>query len=282
MRNFGIVEKSRTAECLPIPRSLITTIPNKEEIAMTNSTIPLSSDVIQPEIGNQQVTQIEIGWLAGFIDGEGYIGITEYKTRNRHVSYSCAIQISNTDEAMILKAQQIVQKIGVNPYIRTHGYGVRNMPKSKIVYVLVIHRMNKIIPVLELVNSHLTGLKKERGILILEYCQLRLQSFKPGSHYNIMTEREAQIIDLCIAKQKRGTSETTREAQLERSKLMLAKSYINKREYAKKREADPIHHARRIELQKTRRGTKEGREKEKEYRTALNIRRKDALRSVLN
>lgn len=233
------------------------------------------------EMDDQQVTQIEIGWLAGFIDGEGYIGIQGYKTRNRHASYSCAIQISNTDEVMIFKAQKIIQKMGVNPYIRTHGFGERNQPWRKIVYVLVIHRMNKIISVLESVNPHLTGTKKERGELVLEYCQLRLQNYKPGSHYNIMTEREAQIIDLCIAKQKRGTSETTREAQLERSKLMLAKSYINKREYNKNRENDPDIHAKRIERQRTRRGTPEGREKEREYRTALNIRRKDALRSVL-
>jgi hypothetical protein len=237
-------------------------------------------DEMKIEMDNQQVTQIEIGWLAGFVDGEGYIGISEYKTRNHKVSYSCAIQVSNTDEAMILRAQKIIQKMGVNPYIRTHGYGKRNKPKSKIVYVLIIHRMNKIIPVLEIINSHLTGMKKERAELVLEYCQSRLQTWIPGSHYNILTERQAQIIDLCIAKQKRGTSETTREAQLERSKLMLAKAYLNKEKYRKEYESNPVNHARTIEAQRVRRATPKGREKEREYRRQLNIRRKDALRSV--
>jgi hypothetical protein len=181
-------------------------------------------DEATAEIGNQQVTQIEIGWLAGFIDGEGYIGISEYKTRRCHPSYSCALQVSNTDEAMILKAQKIIQKVGVNPYIRTHGYGIRNKPKSKIVWVLIVHRMNKLIPVLELVNPYLTGMKKERGELVLEYCQSRLRTWIPGSHHNVMTEREAQIVESCIAKQKRGTSETTREAQLANSELNRQKS----------------------------------------------------------
>jgi hypothetical protein len=181
-------------------------------------------DEEKSEMDNQQVTQLEIGWLAGFVDGEGYIGIGEYKTRRRHPSYSCALQISNTDEAMILKAQAIIQKMGVNPYIRTHGHGVRNKPKSKIVWVLVVHRMNKLIPVLELINPHLTGSKQERGELVLEYCRSRMKNWVPGSHHNITTEREAQIIESCIAKQKRGTSETTRKAQLENSELNRQKS----------------------------------------------------------
>ena len=232
-------------------------------------------DEANAEMGNQQVTQIEIGWLAGFIDGEGYIGISQYKTRNRRTSYSCAIQICNTDEAMILKAQKIIQKMGINPYIKADGYKLKNKESHKNVWTLKVHRMNKIIPILETVNPYLTGTKKERGELVLEYCQSRLQSFVPGSHYNIMTEREAQIIDFCIAKQKRGTSETTREAQLERSKLMLAKAYVNKQEYNRKYQKDPVNHARTMDLQRNRR------ENEREYRQQLNIRRKDALRSEL-
>jgi hypothetical protein len=182
------------------------------------------ADEAKAEMDNQQVTHIEIGWLAGFIDGEGYIGISEYKTRRRHPSYSCALQISNTDEKMIQKAQGIIKKIGVNPYIRTHGHGVRDMPKSKIVWVLIVHRMNKLIPILEIVNPHLTGGKKERGELVLEYCRSRLKTWVPGSHHIMMTEREAQIVELCIAKQKRGTSETTRAAQLKNSELNRQKS----------------------------------------------------------
>lgn len=216
----------------------------------------ISGDEAIAEMGNQQVTQYEIGWLAGFVDGEGYIGISQYKTRRRKTSYSCAIQVSNTDEKMILKAQQIVQKIGVNPYIRTHGYGERNKKKSKIVYVLVVHRMGKIIPILEAINPYLTGLKKERADLVLEYCKSRMNSYVPGSHYNVITERESQIIELCIAKQKRGTSETTRKAQLERKEKMMAQARQTKKEYDKKYSKDPVNRARATALQRERRALK--------------------------
>ena len=284
VRDFDKVEYNKAVECCHIPRPLITTIPLKEEIVMTNPTLSLFPNENQPEIGNQQVTRIELGWLAGFIDGEGYIGIQRYKTKHNHICYSVAMQVTNTDEAMILRAQSIIQKIGVNPYIRTHGYGVRNQPDRKVVYVLVVHRMKPLETVLKKVTPFLSGKKQERAILVLEYCISRSQHFIKGSHYNVMTERETQIVDLCIAKQQRGTSETTRKAQLERKNLMLAKAYLNKQEYVRKWKKDPVNHARAMESQRIRRGTFEGREKEreyqKEYRRRLNIRRKDSLRSM--
>jgi len=183
----------------------------------SNATILVDEE--KSEMDNQQATQIELGWIAGFIDGEGYIGVQEYKTRRKHPSFKCAIQISNTDEVMILKAQRIFQKIGVNPYLRVYQYGLNNRPKSKTVWILVVGKMHKIVQVLESVNPYLTGMKKERADLILEYCQSRLKHWVRGSHNNVISEREAQIVELCIAKQKRGASETTRKAQLESSEL---------------------------------------------------------------
>ncbi len=236
-------------------------------------------DEAKAEMDNQQVTQIELGWLAGFIDGEGYIGIQIQKGKSKYTTYQVAIQVSNTDMEMVLRAQTIIQKMGINPYIRTHGFGDRNQPNRKTVYVLIIRRMKGVSTVLKIVSPFLTGEKRERAILVLEYCLSRAESHIRGSHYNQYTERESQIVDLCVAKQHRGTSETTRKAQLERRDLMLAKAYINKREYNKERQKDPVHHARTMELQRIRRGIPEGREQEKEYRRQLNIRRKEAIAS---
>lgn len=181
-------------------------------------------DETNVEMGNQQATQIEIGWLAGIIDGEGYIGLQTYKTRNRHPSVSAEMFISNTDEKIILKAQKIIQKMGVNPYIRVNNYKLKNNPTHKIAWIVVVHRMNKLIRVLEVISPYLTGNKKERGELVLEYCRIRLSHYVPGSHHNVITAREMEILELCIAKQKRGASETTRKAQLENSELNRQKS----------------------------------------------------------
>ena len=181
-------------------------------------------DEAMAEMGKQQVTQIEIGWLAGMIDGEGYLGFQAYKTRNNHRSVSVELSITNTDEQMILRLQNILQRIGVNPYINNSTYKIKHKPTHKNVWKIVLHRMNKVLKVLEIVNPYLTGQKQERGKLVLEYCQSRLVNYIPGSHHNIMTKREARIVELCIAKQKRGTSETIRKAQLENSELQRQKT----------------------------------------------------------
>jgi len=176
------------------------------------------------EMGNQQVTLLELGWLAGIIDGEGYIGFQVYKTRCLHHSISTELSISNTDEPIILRAQRIIQAIGVNPYVKFSTYKAKNKPTHKNLWTLVIHRLSPVAKVLEAVSPYMTGAKKERAILVLEYCKSRFAHFVPGSHNNIMTDREAEIIELCIAKQKRGSSETIRKEQLENSVLARQKS----------------------------------------------------------
>ncbi len=173
---------------------------------------------------NQQITQLEFGWLAGIVDGEGYIGIQYYETRNGHMSVTAEFSICNTDEEIIIKAQKIIQKMGINPYINGSSYKLKNKPNHKQVWKLVIHRLNKVISVLEPIFPYLTGTKKERAILVLEFCKSRLSHFVWGSNKNIMTDREIEIIESCITKQKRGISETTRKAQLENSELQRQKS----------------------------------------------------------
>lgn len=254
MNDYGKVDKSETMKCGNTSWSLITTIPNKEEIAMTVSTLPLFSDKVQPEMGNQQATQIEIGWLAGIIDGEGYLGFQVYKTRNHHQSISTELSVVNTDEQIIIKAQKIMLKIGVNPYINMSSYKMKNKPTHKNTWKIVVHRLNTVLKVLEVVNPYLTGAKQDRAILVLEYCKSRLINYVPGRHFNPMTEREAQIVDLCIAKQKRGASETTRKAQLEQSALceqIRLKGVEKKREYDSKWQKD--NRAIRNEQQRQRR-----------------------------
>lgn len=176
-------------------------------------------------LDNQPITLYELGWLAGIVDGEGYIGIQYYETRHGHMSASAEISITNTDEQIILKAQNIIQKIGVNPYINSSSYKLNNKPNHKITWKVVIHRLNKVITVLESISPYLTGAKKERAELVLEFCKLRLSHYVWGSNKsNIMTEREMEIIESCIAKQKRGISEIIRKTQLENSELQRQKT----------------------------------------------------------
>ena len=185
----------------------------------TKEIIPV--DEAMAEMGNQQATLDEIAWLAGIIDGEGYIGIQLENIRKHFVvrRATVGLQISNTDEEIIIKASNIMRKIGVNPYLKVDSSALKKTTK-KPVYVISIHRMAVVSRALNPVLPYLTGNKKLRAELIMEFCESRLKNFIKGSHTaNFYTDRELQIIDICLPLQKRGASETIRKAELAQSRL---------------------------------------------------------------
>jgi hypothetical protein len=189
----------------------------------------LSNNPEDVTIGNPQATREEIGWLAGIIDGEGYLGFqVENDRRQDRKSFGIRpeLHISNTDEAIILRSQGICRKIGVNPYIRATKANTR---VQKDQYRLQVRDMNKLAVLLNAVRDNLTGLKQQRADLVLEFIALRQQDQwtwirpqnKTGQSGAIKpySDREWQIVHECKAYQERGASETTRRAQRQTSEI---------------------------------------------------------------
>jgi len=178
-------------------------------------------------MGNQQATQIELGWLAGIIDGEGYLGLSiskELRTKTPSNSVTPAMHICNTDEQIILKTQIIMRKLGIVTYVRASDHSKYNKDGKvrkydKIIFTIQVHRYINMIKLLESIGNQLTGNKKKRGKLILEYCKSRNASYIPGKRNHPFTDRELEIIEECLPLQRRGASETIRKIQLERSKI---------------------------------------------------------------
>jgi len=170
---------------------------------------------------NQQITAFEIGWLAGIIDGEGYMGLQkEIDRRHReHIIIDSQIHITNTEEKIILKARDIMRKIGINPYIRA----TKQKNVKKDIFILQIHRFAAVRKLLEVLIPYLTGTKKERAELIYEFCKLRLNAptyrktegigKERSGRIKPYTERQIEIYNSCKAFQKRGISETMRQEQ---------------------------------------------------------------------
>ena len=180
-------------------------------------------------MGNQQITREEIGWLAGIIDGEGYLGMsTTYDKRRSQPNPNIVIclHVSNTDEEIVLKSQGILRKLGVNPYIRATK---ANAQIKKDQYRVQIKHMAKLKKILLPLLPHLTGNKQERARLVLEFIELRKQDkyvwVAPNNDSNRSgpikpyTDRELEIFKLCSSLQKRGISETQRGAQRQTSEI---------------------------------------------------------------
>lgn len=177
---------------------------------------------------NQQVTPYEIGWLAGIVDGEGYIGMIACydKRRSGSVQIDVQMHICNTDEAIILKCQEIIRKIGVNPYIRA-SKGHTNVKKD--VFKIQIKHMRKLKIVLDVLLPYLVGNKQERAKLIIKFIELRMEN--PGMRKTEgigrersgrifpYTDEELELFEACQPLQKRGTSETIRKTQRKNSEI---------------------------------------------------------------
>ena len=168
---------------------------------------------------NQQASQTEIGWLAGIIDGEGYLGLSvakELRTKAPSQQVTPMMHICNTDEAIILRTKDILNKLGIKGYCRVHNnYGA----SRKVVYKVQIKRQKALKVLLDCVGEHLTGNKKERAKLMLEYCNSRIQRYVKGTscpHSN----RELELVEACLPLQRRGASETIRKMQLRQSEIL--------------------------------------------------------------
>lgn len=181
-------------------------------------------------MGNQQATDIELGWLAGIIDGEGWLGVsieTEHWYRvdkhTREKSIKVEVKVVNTDPAIVVRTAEIMRKIGVNPYLR---HGNRTLKKTPV-YEVSIKRLAPVQRLLLVIRDHLVGTKQQRADLILRFIELRQNN--PGipnpAYANGQkgrkgpgvirpyTEEELTLVEQCRALQARsGASETTRAA----------------------------------------------------------------------
>jgi hypothetical protein len=181
-------------------------------------------------MGNQQATDAELGWLAGIIDGEGYLGMNVESEHNyrpthhtRRHSIKVEIKVTNCDPEIVVKTAQIMQKLGVNPYIRQPAVVLKE--NHKVHYEASIKRMAPVKRVLEAVLPYLVGSKLERAGIILRFIELRTSNpgiVNPAYADNAKgrhgprvikpySTEELELVDQCRALQSRkGASEITR------------------------------------------------------------------------
>lgn len=195
---------------------------------------------------NPQATDAELGWLAGIIDGEGWLGMsieTEHWYRigqnTRQKSIKVEIKVTNCDPEIVVKTAQIMQKLGVNPYIRQPKVELK--ANHKIHYEASTKRMAPVQRILQAIRPYLVGSKAERADLILRFIELRQANpGVPNPAYadgatgrkgprtiRPYTAEELDLVEQCRALQSRkGASETTRAtgaAMLEQMRNRIAK-----------------------------------------------------------
>lgn len=124
-------------------------------------------------------------WLAGFVDGEGCIGIYK-ETDNRRNTWTLrpSFQITNTDKGVI---DYIVENIG-----GTYCSHKRLLPNHKIQYHWMLRDRKRL---LESMNNMLPYLiiKKKQAIQMLDYLKERSKLLPARGRYNQYKKEELRI-----------------------------------------------------------------------------------------
>lgn len=156
-------------------------------------------------MGNQQATATEIGWLAGIIDGEGHIGLSKQNSAKFN-TIRFDLQIVNTDFAITDRVVAIYNKLGVNPHVRNRVHDKASLATNRIVSLC---KMAHIRIVLTAVLDNLTGVKKERAIIMQALIESRLGKKRTPytqHEYSLIAQFKDRFIGKC------GASTTARDA----------------------------------------------------------------------
>jgi intein/homing endonuclease len=128
--------------------------------------------------------QSEVGWIAGLLDGEGFVG---FNTGGRDPGRPYVI-VGNNDLAILQRYHKGLKEMGIEARIRRTGKAFR----------ITLSGSSKIVILLSKVQSNLTGWKRDRAQLVLEACRLggkmpaRLRRREILKEYNRKYRRGAQ------------------------------------------------------------------------------------------
>lgn len=107
-----------------------------------------------------------LAWLAGIIDGEGYVGICKGST-----SFRGEVCIANTNFELIAEVKNILNTLGV-----TYHVGIQNIThlKKKQIEKVIISKHLGLEKVLSATLPYLIG-KRLQGELVLEWVREKIE-----------------------------------------------------------------------------------------------------------
>jgi hypothetical protein len=139
------------------------------------------------KIDNQQERRsIDLSWVAGIIEGEGYIGLSRHIVG--YLQYTPRVQIINTDDIMLENVGKILKENGLAYFRKRHFVDKR--VKRKPCHDLVICGIKRVTKTLELIMPYMRTKKKRNAELVYKFCLERLSKSNKFRKY---TDKEHNI-----------------------------------------------------------------------------------------
>ena len=164
---------------------------------------------------NPQVTERDLIWLACFIDCEGTIQLVRPTAESGNAMYyHTRISTAITDARMVEEVQQILRKLGCNPYIHEYLPSKGKRGNAKNAYHITLQRFSHVKRVLEAILPYLI-LKDAQARLLLDFIALRTDNgTHSGRKKKGFGDAEHGIWQRVRSLNARGTSQTARAASL--------------------------------------------------------------------
>jgi hypothetical protein len=137
---------------------------------------------VNTDNGQQTVSDFEIGWLAGLIEGEGSI-VLQVNARNGRIQglrVNPRVILTNTDQLLIEKACSILDRLGIGKWVnhtKPNNRAHANLVKVSYKDITYIHitGFKRLQDLLNIVGPHFYGEKAERVRLLQKFIARRFR-----------------------------------------------------------------------------------------------------------
>lgn len=155
---------------------------------------------------NQQVTDEELSWLAGFYEGEASFGMNRRKRKGKtgiSVGLQPCVSCSNCDRSLIETCCDILERAGCAFYVGYHK------PRKKVRehWQIVITGLKRVPRVLAALRPYLHGEKAIKADLLKQFCESRLEKWHAAPY----SESECEIFEQLSALNQRGHPRNLRD-----------------------------------------------------------------------
>lgn len=166
---------------------------------------------------NQQVTNVDLAWLAGIWDGEGTISCRKgvQQRGKKNPQFAPRVSMVNTDTQILHEVVRILDTLDIKYYFREKGVGGFEGSR-KPCFIISVETLGNAARLLTAIRPYLRG-KGFQADMMLKFVNSRLAKVKLRGRDNqkfAYSKDELEWLDSVIQANgnPRGTSETLREA----------------------------------------------------------------------
>lgn len=119
-----------------------------------------------------------LGYISGIIDGEGFVGFTNYKrpgrpSNNNNIQIRPEISISNTNKGLMEYVVKIIENITGNNH---NYYTKKEVPGNKPIHELKIRNKDSLLKIIRSINL---VAKRKQSELVLEFLERKNHRYCP-------------------------------------------------------------------------------------------------------